>query len=518
MIWLIAKKDFLLNLTSPRFIIGFLLCVVIIPFTMIVSVDGYRNQRRVYEVDQAEVKKNWNEIKVYSAVRPVVVAEPQPLGIFTRGVSDNMGNQVNVRLGEYPLFPSGHAGTRDNPLLNAFFSIDFTTVIAILMSLLALVFSYDLFTREREEGTMKLVFSNGVGRVAFLAAKFTGLFITLVPILAFSFVLSILIIVLSPGVAFSPSDWTGVVLLFGAALIYLVVFILLGMLISALSKKSSTAIVVSLLAWVWLLFLVPDMAYYGAQSLSKAVPYDNVAFSLDEVDRAFEKATDERWEKVQKEMALDGIGHWNWNGGRDGYDEMYGCVYETYEFHRRLNTWREPERLAAADKKWVYQKEWLDGLIKQENLRKVLSWLSPAEMFRQVASSLCHTSPSSYLAYMDQVRRYRESLVRYFESKKLFESYTYFTQQDPATFLTIEQMNQMERDGFFDTQNFKVPEHWDSEYYKPLNLSDVPVFVYQQPGALATLGSAMGLIAALLGVAIVVLIAVIAAFMKYDVR
>lgn len=37
MIWLIAKKDFLLNLLSVRFIIGFVLCLLVIPFTVIVQ-------------------------------------------------------------------------------------------------------------------------------------------------------------------------------------------------------------------------------------------------------------------------------------------------------------------------------------------------------------------------------------------------------------------------------------------------------------------------------------------------
>ena len=52
MIWLIAKKDFLLNLLSVRFIIGFVLCLLVIPFTVIVSVDNYENQVRVYKIER----------------------------------------------------------------------------------------------------------------------------------------------------------------------------------------------------------------------------------------------------------------------------------------------------------------------------------------------------------------------------------------------------------------------------------------------------------------------------------
>ena len=45
MIWLIAKKDFLLNLLSVRFIIGFVLCLLVIPFTVIVSVENYQKYK-----------------------------------------------------------------------------------------------------------------------------------------------------------------------------------------------------------------------------------------------------------------------------------------------------------------------------------------------------------------------------------------------------------------------------------------------------------------------------------------
>ncbi|HAQ64511.1 MAG TPA: hypothetical protein DCR43_01425 [Bacteroidales bacterium] len=518
MIWLIAKKDFILNLTSSRFVIGFLLCLVIIPFTMVVSVDGYKNQMRVYEVDRAEALKKWQEVKVYSAVRPEIVKEPEALGIFTRGIEGNMGNSLTIRLGEYPLLLTGHAGTRDNPLLNAFFSIDFTTVIAILMSLLALVFSFDLFTREREEGTMKLVFTNGVSRSAFLMAKFLGVFITLVPILFFSFMLSTLIVVLNPAIAFSSAEWLGIILLFGAAILYLMVFILLGMVISAWSKKSSTAIVVSLLAWVWLLFLVPDIAYYSSQSVSKVAPYDNVLYSLDELDRVFREKTDEKWGEIQKQMGLDGIGHWNWSGGYDGYDELYGCTWETNEFHRRLNAWREPARLDNADKKWTFQKEWLDGLQRQERTRQVMSWLSPSEIFQQIASSLCRTSPESYLNYMQRIREYRATLIAYFHGKKLFESFSYFTQQDPKTFLTIAKTQQMEEEGFFDSKNFKVPPYWEGSYYLPLNLDDVPKFTFQKQNAAGSLKASLGLVVGLLSLGIALFLVVIGVFQKYDVR
>ena len=168
MIWLIAKKDFLLNLLSVRFIIGFVLCLLVIPFTVIVSVENYQNQVRVFKIEQAKADKEMKESRVWSHVRPTVIQVPEPLSIFSTGIIGDVGNKVKVSFWEYPLFPEGHTLTRDNPSLNAFFSIDFSKVVAILISLLALVFSYDAITREREDGTMKLTFTGQVSRLSFL--------------------------------------------------------------------------------------------------------------------------------------------------------------------------------------------------------------------------------------------------------------------------------------------------------------------------------------------------------------
>ena len=518
MIWLIAKKDFLLNLTSPRFIIGFILCLVIIPFTMLVSIDGYRNQMRIHEVDVAEQTDYWNGIMVYSGVRPTILKTPEPLSIFTQGIQGNMGSSVHIEFGEYPTLLSGHAGTRDNPLLNAFFSIDFTTVIAILMSLLALVFSYDLFTREKEDGTLKLVFTNAVSRTSFLSGKFLGILITLLPILLFCFILSIILILTAPDITFSISDWIGIGLIFFTSIIYLMLFILMGMLISALSKSSSVSIVISLLIWIWMLFLVPDIAYYSSQSIYKVPTYDNIRYSLDELDREFENATNDKWGSIQKELNMDGVGHWNWNGGGDGYDEMYGCTYEANEFHRRLNIWREPMRLNYADKKWAFQKSWLDALAKQERIRQMISWLSPSEIFTQISSNLSRTSADTYLTYMEKVREYRETLITYFKDKSLFSSFTYFTPQDPKSFVKQADLNAMAESGEIDWIHFKVPATWGPDYYKPLNLDDVPKFNHQMATSSETFKQSIGLLIGLLLPGIVFLTAIIIIFMKYDVR
>lgn len=511
MIWLIAKKDFLLNLLSVRFIIGFVLCLLVIPFTVIVSVDNYQNQVRVYKIEQAQADKEMTESRVWSAVRPTVIQVPEPLSIFSTGIISNIGNKVKIAFWEYPLFPEGHTITRDNPLLNAFFSIDFSKVIAILISLLALVFSYDAITREREDGTMKLTFTGQVSRISFLMGKLLGLLLTLLPILLFCYLLACLIIVVNPEISFSASDWSGLVLLFLTSVIYMLVFLLLGMFISSRVTHSSSSIIISLLCWIWFLFLMPNIATYLAQSISKAPLYDNVRAIMSEYDETYYKEYMEEWPRAAQRVNMKSLSYNNCNGDGLEYLELAGGPRETPLFHQQMQIWATPVMLNSADKKWALQRNYLDGLIRQQQLQQVIAWLSPSELFAQTTEVLCHTNTGSFLKYMESIRNYRESVITYFKDHKLFESISYFTGQPLEDFPT-----QAEMDSGDETAQ-KRYNRFSSEF-PVLDTSSVPRYIPQPVTLSATLGDALGRLCALLGLAIVLLIATIVSFMKYDVR
>jgi len=57
MIFHIARKEFLNNLLTARFLIGFLLCLVLIPFSILLSVSDYRDQSALYRQDRDAADK-----------------------------------------------------------------------------------------------------------------------------------------------------------------------------------------------------------------------------------------------------------------------------------------------------------------------------------------------------------------------------------------------------------------------------------------------------------------------------
>jgi ABC-2 type transport system permease protein len=512
MIWHIAKKDFFLNLISARFIVGCLLSLLIIPFTVVVNLEQYKTEVDLYHIEEAQARKELEETRVYSGLRPTIVRPPNPLSVFCTGISGNMGNKVKIDFGNITPLPVGNVSQSDNPFLNSFLSIDFIGVISILISLLALIFSYDLFTREREDGTMKLSLSKGISRSRFLSGKILGIMITLLPILLLCYLLSILIILFSKSISLDAGQWTSLVLLFLFSMVYMTVFVLAGAFVSSKVRHSSTSIIISLLGWIWFVFLTPALAKHIAETYVSIEKQDNVAYAINELDREYyDILYNEITPEIEKELNLYSRSWWNANGGADGYFETSGTAKEHMEFERRRREESEPVRIDYADKKWIIVKDHLDDLFRQKDLQKKLLMLSPTGMFEMMAAGLCRNDEAAVNDFMEDVRGYRETLIQHFESHKLFADFRYITAQPLDEIVSIEEQSRIQASG-------QIPDSWSINNNPPLDLEGVPLFSHQESGIPALLYQSLLLIMLLLLICSLLLVFTVRSFHKYDVR
>ncbi len=511
MIWNIAKKDFLLNLVSARFIVGCILCLIIIPFAVIVNLEDYKKEMEVYNIEVATAKKELESTRVYSGLRPVIVRPPNPLSVFCTGISGNLGNKVKIDFGNISSLPDGNTTGTDNPFLNSFLSIDFTGIISILISLLALIFSYDLFTREREDGTMKLIFSTGTGRSKFLSGKILGLFITLMPVLLLCFLLSIFIILISPNISLNPDQWINVLLIFFFALLYMAVFIMTGAFISSKVRHSSSSIIISLLCWIWFVFLSPVLASHIASGLVSVEKHDNVAYAVEELDSEFREKQNKMVINILEELNLDGLYLGNTTMGDDGYFETSGTAREYMECERRLKEGSEPVRIDYADKKWIIVKDRLDDLYRQKRLQRKLMLLSPTGIFEMVAEGLSRNDEVAIEDFMEDIREYREVLIHHFESNSWFGDFRYITPQPLEEILPIKENDLIAESG-------QIPDSWYYNNCSPLDLEGVPMFSYREAATPELLQQNLLLILLLFFISSVLYLFITRSFRNYDIR
>jgi len=497
MILSIALKEFYNNLVSARFAIGFLLCLCLIPLTLVVSISQWQSQVTAYETQRAEAEKKL-DIRVWSQLQPRVVRAPEPLSILARGLSSRLGRYVDISLTAKPFKAEGAAGNGDNPLLSTYLSMDFITVLAVVLSLLALLFTYDSASGEREQGTLKLVLANSIPRHSVLLGKVLGVCLTLLPILLFCYLLCALAITLSPAVAFAPDDWLRLGLIVLASILYFAVFAFLGLFVSSIVRNSAAGLVVCLLAWVFFLFVAPNAAGFLAGSLVET-PSEKVLAT------ATWDFTKEQWQKADELRGKVPEGAYSWGNERreqDGAVELKVANAALMEWYRQGNRAVYEYILASADTRWQMEKDFLDRQDRQRRLAERLSMVSPSQVFILLCNSLCRTDVESYRRFLEQARSYREELIQFLRDKNLFDSYRFFTPVPPEKMMTTDRLIELGTGGKLKTEaeleqwrknnpgkswafmHSAFPPVAERDILPPLDLSDTPAW-RDTPGGLA---------------------------------
>lgn len=193
----------------------------------------------------------------------------------------------------------------NDPLRGLFAPVDLIFIIAILMSLFAIILSYDAVCGEREDGTLRLVLTYPLGRARLLLAKLTAGFIVLTLSLLVSFCLGILMALLSGSLAWRPSDWGGLIMVLLATLLYVQVFFTLGVLISTSTKESGNAVFAGLLAWGFLVLLVPSISPSIAEWICPIPSPNVVEAKARQLDQQREVDLKAMWRRLDAEGLPD---------------------------------------------------------------------------------------------------------------------------------------------------------------------------------------------------------------------
>jgi ABC-type transport system involved in multi-copper enzyme maturation permease subunit len=357
MFWIILRREFFDQLYSAKFAIGVILCLTLVSVSTYVSVKDY--ERRLLEYQMAEEERIKSR-EIHPDEYWVVYRKPEVMSIISNGYDKKIGNEVRV-YHAYQLRPTGYgeAIRSQNGAISAtgFASIDFSSVVRLFLSLLALFLAYDTVSGERESGTLRLVFSNPVKRSMFLFGKFLGgVFCLLIP-LTISLLFLLLFLQFSPLVQFSKSEYLRVFLLFIVSAFYIMAWFALGMLVSSLTHHSSVSLLFLLVGWVFLLIIVPNVSIAFVQRISK-VP------SFDTLEKKYEAV---KFEKEEEYLQA-------------------GLFYKLYKIDQ----------------------EHLNKMYRQTELARMFSKISPGAVYTYATDTLARTGLSSYYRFMRFIKRHRE--------------------------------------------------------------------------------------------------------------
>jgi ABC-type transport system involved in multi-copper enzyme maturation permease subunit len=517
MIGHIAIKEFRNNIATAGFIVGLVLCLTLIPYTVFTGIITYKYRLAQYEVDVKAADDVYMKSQVYSQVNPLLVKPVSPLMIFSKGISEQTGSKVKLDRKEKPVFSSDIVALNENPFMGGFLSLDFTTAIAILLSLLGVLFSYDMLSREKEEGTLKLALSNPVSRSTFFLGKLAGIFLTLVPILVLCFLVILLMLQLSSSVQFSAGDYGRIGLLLLASLVYFAFFVFLGGFISSRTKNSTASIILNLFIWCFLLFLLPNAAAWLGKNSTPVKDYSQLKFETSQIDKHYWDVQSKEVEETLKNENLE-IHNWAmcWGHDWDGATALLFTPKSDMAYERRKKELANPILLANCDRKWAIQSDYLQQVYHQEKTVRYLTGLSPAGIFKQLAASLCRTGMDCEVHFMNQARQFQDVFYGYFVQNKIFSSYAYITMQKEEDFPNDMEESSAQSSNW--RNRAKPSSTFDVSSFDYADTQSLPRFAYVQPTLGNDLYEQMYLIAGILIACILLFWFSFVSFIKYDVR
>lgn len=407
------------------------------------------------------------------------------MSIFVRGVDSVIGRSSMVSSDPNQELRDSRFGL--NPIFAVFGELDLAFIVKFILSLFALIFSYNAISGERESGTLKLIFSHSVGRAQYLIGKGIGGMLALLLTFIIPFIIGLLMLITFTGITFTGAEWFRILFMSLGFCLYLIVFFMIGLSMSALSRTSMLSFLLCLFVWVLFVAVIPRAAVEVASSMSPAPSIDEVEARRAALQRQYYQDYQERLERELK--------------------KLYANDSPTQEESRAVNQRVQEESQATiADE--------LDRIVSDYR-RKQLNLLRSAETFSRLSPTSAVTLATNRMALTDASLRERflENLKRYQRSfndyaQEMIKANPELASSGVSTSISVDSSEGEDRSV-------------DISVRTPTTLIDVnamPEFNMSHESAMDSLNAALVDIAVLsLQILLFFLIGFIA-FLRYDVR
>jgi len=400
---ILIKKELKTILTSPKFTVTFAVCALLMLLSVYIGIIEYRQSVSQYQTTQELAEQGMAETTAWQNLTNKAQRERNPLQIFVGGLNYDIGrwSLINRDSG----INLKHTHYSDNPIFAVFRIIDFSFIVQFILTLFAILFTFDAVNGEREKGTLQLVFSNPVSRARYLLAKCAGAWLGLVIPISIPVLLSLLVVVIFR-VPLDNSDWSKIITFMGLSLLLFSFFIVLGVLISTLMRRSSISFLTSLVIWVILVLIIPRA---GVLAASQMVYVPRVA----EIEGRRDSFAKDKWAKFEAKMEETWMER---NADSEG-----GCASSDDE-----KLWKWMKEDDAARKKVEIEIEDYYAKLKEdfrkrkavrERLAAAISRISPASSYQLAAMSLTDTDVNLKTRYEDSMNSYRTMFNDYVDKK-----------------------------------------------------------------------------------------------------
>ena len=440
MLWTLIRHELLMNLMTFRFLVTVIASMALVLAGSIVLRDNYERRLASYNEDFQEHQVGNFNGKTYSSFMPYLDRAPNPLSLFHQGLDKRAKNSLQIKIGEVPFLwgdVNRHTGF-SNPFRYLLADIDLVSIFQILFSLLALVFAYDAIAGDLENGTLRLILVNPVGRGLIVMSKYLGAMLCLTLPLLMGFLLTLLLQLQSNAIHYGADDFLRIGGIFLTTVVYASTFYLIGLLVSSMIHRTATSLIVSMFIWVVLTLLYPNVSLFLVDRFidtEEGTKQANQA--IDQILEQFYWDEEAPGDPFESPPLLKGS---KTDGGSSSYTHLkknITFIPDTSEIHvptvKAYFQELTSARIRTAGTVWrIREAAFSETYIHKSNIARNALRFSPAGLYHLSTEAWAGTGLTRMQDFFKAGRQYRETVLNYFYDKKAFGSRQWFASDKGA--------------------------------------------------------------------------------------
>jgi ABC-2 type transport system permease protein len=326
----------------------------------------------------------------------LVFREKFPLAFFDFGMDSYLGNVIFLEAHKQNTVNFSEANL-SNGLLR-FGEISAGMILQVLIPLLVFFWGYDLISRDREQGTLKILFAQGVQGFELIWGRTLGLFLLNLSTVILPFMLGFILLFFQYDQDLLGQSLAQYLLMLTGYLVYFLVLSLVAVWVSGISQSSKAALTTLIGCWLLFTLVVPKVSQVIGQTLFPTP-------SKIEFDSA-----------VEAELILHGDSH---NPNDPHYAALKDSVLRVHgvdsvqqlPFNYSGFVMREGERLST-ETYLSHQRRLVELFKSQQQVITNAAWIDPFLAIKNLSMGMSGTDYDMYLHFQDQAEAYRYLLAQ----------------------------------------------------------------------------------------------------------
>ena len=397
MLLTLIQKEMMHHILSARFVALLLMCLLLIPLTLSINYQNYRQDLVDYQ--EAVKLANIGE-KTVNPKMPLepelevskLILKPTPLSVFAKGLEDSLPGYLGMTRNG---ITQGPPATFSGPLSELLGHLDFLFVVSTVFSLLALLFTFDAVAGEREVGTIRITLSNALPRDLFLWSKLIGGYLVFVVPFLVSFLFGLLLLVWQGFPLGEPDVFPRVLGLTAISLLYIGVFFAIGTVISTYLDSAKTALIVAFTVWVFAVLITPRLGFLAAKVIAPARTAQSVYMEKKTLRDDFKAEFEKQKMKLLMDLPPDDQGR---------------VIVTGEQMNELIKPVEEEHRLKFQDHVTKLDQDYKRETKRQEQAGETLSRITPTSSLIYLATSLTQTGKAQRNNYLQTGDRYYDML------------------------------------------------------------------------------------------------------------